>query len=66
MTHPACFRDTFFYFRKVWSPRASYHLTRIRYGEDWQLRLVSAVWLAHQRISISGAVPALDFKGLKP
>ena len=64
MKHPAYFRDTFFYFRKVWSPRAAYHLTRLRHGEEWQRRLVSAVWLANERIPRSGAVPALDFKGI--
>lgn len=64
MRHPAYVRSTFAYFRKVWSPRASYHLTRVRHGERWAARLVSAVWLASERIPYSGAVPALNFKGL--
>lgn len=56
--------DTFCYFRQVWSPRASYHLARVRYGRDWRERLASAFWLMRESIAYSGAAPSLNFPGL--
>jgi len=50
----AIMRDSFRHFRRTWSPRAAYHLARVRYGEEWAARLVSAVWLASNRIPHSG------------
>jgi len=64
MKHPKYFTNTFEYFRKVWSPRASYHLTRALHGEDWKERLVSRIWLAHERIPHTGEVPSMDFRGI--
>ena len=45
MTKNKPMRDAFFYFRQAWSPKASYHLARVRYADDWRLRMVSIVWL---------------------
>jgi hypothetical protein len=56
--------SAFRYFRKVWSPRVSYHLARLRYGQDWRERLVSFFWLVQNRVPRSGAVPSLDFRGM--
>ena len=58
-------RSTFRYFRKVWSPRASYHLARMRHGDDWKDRLISWRWLTLNHVPLSGAVPALDFEGMR-
>lgn len=55
--------DSFTYFRAVWSPRAAYHLARMRYGADWRDRLASAFWLMRERIPASGAAPSLNFGG---
>lgn len=57
-------RDTFAYFRKAWSPRASYHLARVRFGDDWRGRLASAFWLVRAGIPYSGAAPSMKFRGL--
>lgn len=56
--------SSFRFFRAVWSPRASYHLARMRFGADWRERLVSAFWLMNERIPASGAAPSYNFKGL--
>jgi hypothetical protein len=56
----------YLYFRKVWDRKASFHLARMHSRTSyWPKRLVSAVWLAGQRIPATGAAPTLDFKGLK-
>jgi hypothetical protein len=62
--HSKLMVDTFLYFRRVWGPRAAYHLMRARLHPEWQLRLISAVWLAKERIPYSGSAPSLNFKGL--
>lgn len=58
------FADTFTYFRKAWSPRASWHLARMRYDSDWQNRLASFFWLLGNRVPPTGAAPSLNFRGL--
>lgn len=40
--------------RRRWSPQASYHLARARYGADWLDRLTSATWLARRAIPLDG------------
>lgn len=57
--------DAFDYFRKAWSPRASYHLARVRFGRDWRERLASAFWLMRERVPYTGAAPSMNFPGLK-
>ena len=64
MSKTTPFRNAFTFFRKVWGPRASYHLARVRYGEDWQDRLASVLWLARERVPYSGAAPSMNFRGL--
>lgn len=54
----------FQYFRKAWSPKASYHLTRVRLGVEWQYRLFSAAWLMSHNIPYNGSAPSMGFKGL--
>jgi len=57
-------RDMFSYFRQAWSPRAAYHLARLRQGEDWRDRLASAVWLIRESVPRTGAAPSTGFRGL--
>lgn len=64
MKHNQSMRDAFSYFRKAWSPRASYHLARMRYDPDWRARLVSGIWLACESVPLSGAAPSMGFSGL--
>jgi hypothetical protein len=56
-------RNSFAYFRRAWSPRASYHLARMRYGTDWRDRLASVAWLAARHIPATGAAPSIPFAG---
>lgn len=56
--------NAFDFFRKAWSPRASYHLARVRFGRNWQERLASACWLIKERVPYSGAAPSMNFRGL--
>lgn len=48
--------------RRAWSPRASYHLTRLELGANGIDRLVSAVWLAAHRIPRNGRWPGVTDK----
>jgi len=40
--------------RKLWSPEASYHLTRVFHDEDYFCRLISLLWLASNQIPLDG------------
>lgn len=57
-------RNAFTFFRKVWGPRAAYHLARVRFGAEWQDRLASVSWLAREQVPYSGAAPSMSFRGL--
>jgi len=65
MRHTKQQMDLFSYFREAWSPRASWHLTNVRAGNEWASRFVSAVWLLSKRIPLTGAAPSMNFKGIK-
>lgn len=56
-------RNAFAYFRAAWGPRAAYHLARVHFGRDWRDRLISAGWLAGQRMPRNGAAPSMGFRG---
>lgn len=56
-------RDLFFYHRRAWSPRAAYHLARLKHGW-WSERLVSLIWLADRRIPFDGAAPSMNHRGI--
>lgn len=61
----AMFRENFKYFRKVWGPRAAFHLANVRDpGPDYVSRMVSAVWLFQAKIPLTGAAPSMNFSGL--
>lgn len=57
-------RDAFSFFREAWSPRAAYHLARMRFGAEWVKRFESSIWLAENHIPWSGAAPSMQFRGL--
>lgn len=44
--------NSYHHHRKMWSPRASYHLARYKYGDEWGEKLMSWLWLVENRIPI--------------
>ena len=62
--HDTPMRESFRYFRQVWSPRAAYYLAAFRYHYDYKHRFFAALWLCGQKIPLSGSVQSLDFRGM--